>query len=507
MNECYRRIRYLMGSFFEITAYGEKEACSEGIIAAFNEIARVERLLSVYRPQSNLSQVNRHRRKGTLSIDPELFDVLTQSMKYAEKSGGAFDPTASPLIRLWGFGPGGERSAPPGKEEIAALLDRIGFRNIRLTAGQIELLNEDIEMNLGAIGKGYAIDRAVEKLRVHGISQALISCGSTMYALGAPPGERGWRVNIQHPRQEEERIGTVYLCDQALSTSGDYEKYFIFEGRRYSHLIDPRTGYPTEGLASVSVIAPNAMEADVLSTATFILGAPEGTMFLGGFPGVEGLVVEEEDEALSFDRTEGWDRVSADFSLNRRHFLALASLFLIGLFLPTRGEAATVYLTEEEGLRKIMPEADRFEDDRVDLTVDQLAQVQKLAGRAFREDDYLFRIGKKGDEAVGYATVLEVIGKERPITFLIGIHPDGEIKGVEVLVYRESRGSEVRNPRFMAQFLRKKVDNPLRLGNDIESISGATLSARAAAYAVKKALAIFEVIYKRSAPLDGKQRQ
>ncbi|WDT82155.1 MAG: FAD:protein FMN transferase [Candidatus Manganitrophus sp.] len=90
-----------MGSFFEITAYGEKEACSEGIIAAFNEIARVERLLSVYRPQSNLSQVNRHRRKGTLSIDPELFDVLTQSMKYAEKSGGAFDPTASPLIRLW----------------------------------------------------------------------------------------------------------------------------------------------------------------------------------------------------------------------------------------------------------------------------------------------------------------------------------------------------------------------------------------------------------------------
>lgn len=501
----------MMGSFFEMTVYGEGARCEQGVAAAFAEIAGIERLLSVYLPHSELSRLNVCRAERMHPVSQELFDVLAKSINYAAESSGAFDPTASPLIRLWGFGPGGERALPPTKEEIAALLDRIGFQNIRLASGRIELLKDGIEINLGGIGKGYAIDRAVEKLRLHGISQALISCGSTMYALGAPPGEPGWRIGIQHPREEEGRIGTVYLCDQALSTSGDYEKYFIFEGRRYSHLIDPRTGYPTEGIASVSVIAPNSMEADALSTATFILGAPVGKMFLGGFPEVEGLVVEERDgEALSFHRTEGWERFSADLSLSRRRFLALASLFLAGLFLPTRGEAATVYLTEEEGLRKMMPEADRFETDQVDLSVDQLAQAQKLAGRAFREDDYRFRIGKKGEEVVGYATILEVVGKERPITFLIGIQLNGEVKGVEVLVYRESRGSEVRNARFMAQFVRKKIDNPLRLGDDIESISGATLSSRAAAYAVKKALAIFEVIYKRRispAPSEGEQRQ
>ncbi|TAK01563.1 MAG: FMN-binding protein [Candidatus Manganitrophaceae bacterium] len=500
MNECYRRIRYLMGSFFEVTAYGEKESCAKGVIAAFTEIARVERLLSVYRPQSDLARLNAYRKGGTLSVDPELFEVLAQSILYSEKSGWAFDPTAAPLIRLWGFGPGGERSIPPEKEEIAALLDRIGFQHVRLASGQIELLKEGMEINLGGIGKGYAIDRAVEKLREQGITQAMISCGSTIYALGAPPDQKGWRIDLQHPRREEGRIGTVYLCNQALSTSGDYEKYFIFEGRRFSHLIDPRTGCPAEGIAGVSVIASTAMEADALSTAVFVLGKPAGQVFLKRFPGAEGLIVEEErDKELSFHRTEGWERSPAGPSFSRRRFLALASMAMIALFLPIQAEAAVVYLTEEEALRKMMPEADRFDPHPVDLSADQLAEAQKLAGRAFREDDYRFWVGRKGEEAVGYAALLEVVGKERPITFLIGIRPDGEIRGVEVLVYRESRGSEIRNPRFMAQFVKKKIDNPLRLGDDVESISGATLSSRAATYAVRKALAIFEVVFKKRA--------
>ena len=498
MNECYRRIRYLMGSFFEITTYGEREVCAKGVIAAFMEIARVERLLSVYRPQSELTRVNAERKKGALSIDPELFDVLTRSIAYAEKSDGAFDPTAAPLIRLWGFGPGGERSAPPGREEVAALLDRIGFRHVRLSCGQIELLKEGMEINLGGIGKGYAIDRAVETLRAFGIRRAMISCGSTIYALGSPPGEKGWRVDLQHPRREEGRIGAVSLRDQALSTSGDYEKYFIFEGRRFSHLIDPRTGYPAEGIAGASIIAPTAVAADALSTAAFILGEKQGRSFLRRFPGVEGLIVEAaRGNRLSFHPTEGWAGFSADRAFSRRRFLALASLAMIGLFLPIRGEAAVVYLTEQEALKKMLPEADHFEPEQVDLSADQLSRAQRLAGRAFREDDYRFWVGRKGPAVVGYATVLEVIGKERPITFMIGIAPSGEIKGVEVLVYRESRGSQIRNPRFMAQFVGKKIDNPLRLGDDVESVSGATLSSRAATYAVKKALAIFEVAYKK----------
>lgn len=498
MSECYRRIRYLMGSFFEITVYGEREVCSKGVIAVFAEIARVERLLSVYRSQSDLTRVNEYQKQGTLSIDPELFAVLTRAMAYAEKSDGAFDPTASPLIRLWGFGPGEERTVPPEKDEIDFLLDRVGFRNVRLASGKITLLKAAIQINLGGIGKGYAIDRAVEKLREEGITRAMISCGSTIYALGSPPGEEGWKIDLQHPRREEERIGTVTLRDQALSTSGDYEKYFVFEGRRFSHLIDPRTGHPAEGTACVSVMAPSAMEADALSTAAFVLGKFEGRLFLERFPGVEGLIVEEEKgSTLSFCQTKGWERSPMLPSLSRRRFLALASVAMIALFFPLQGEAAVVYLTEEEALRKMMPDAVRFDPHPVDLSADQLAEAQKLAGRAFREDDYRFWIGRKGEEVIGYATVLEVVGKERPITFMIGIQPSGEIMGVEVLVYRESRGSEIRNPRFMAQFVKKKVSNPLRLGDDVESVSGATLSSRAATYAVKKALAIFEVVFKK----------
>lgn len=485
-----------MGSFFEISAYGDREACSNGMTAAFAEIARVERLLSVYRPESGLSRVNAFAGKGALAVDPELFDLLARSIGAAEKSGGAFDPTAGPLIRLWGFGPGGERSAPPDEKEIAPLLDRIGFRQIRLAAGRVELLKEGIEINLGGIGKGYAIDRAARELREVGIDRAMISCGSAIYALGAPPNAEGWRIDIRDPRRDRARMETLSLRDRALSTSGDYEKYFIFEGRRFSHLIDPRTGYPPEGVAAVSVVAPTAVEADALSTAAFILGERQGRSFLRRFPGVEGLVVKEEYGKRVVHRTDGWGGVSANPAVSRRRFLALASLAMIGLFLPIEGEAAVVYLTEEEGLRKVLPEADRFDPDPVHLSADQLAQAQRLAGRAFRESDYRFWIGRKGEAIAGYATVLEVVGKERPITFLIGIGPAGEIKGVEVLVYRESRGAEIRYPRFMAQFAGKKIDNPLRLGDDVESISGATLSSRAATYAVRKALAIFEAAVK-----------
>ncbi len=145
----------------------------------------------------------------------------------------------------------------------------------------------------------------------------------------------------------------------------------------------------------------------------------------------------------------------------------------------------------------MMPEADHFDVEEIRLSPDQASKAQELAGKAFRESNYRFTVGRKGVEAVGYALKLEVIGKERPITFLIGIEPQGEVRGIEVLIYRESEGSEIRHPRFMKQFFKKKNEDPLRLGQDIQPISGATLSSRAATYAVRKALSIFEVVYKK----------
>ncbi len=489
-----------MGSPVEITAYGEKEVCSNGIEAAFLEIGRIERLLSVYQPHSILAQINRLSR-GCISVPQEVLELLSKSIRYAKESQGAFDITAGPLIRLWGFGPGKEKSEPPSREEIIASRRSVGSEHLRvhLDSGELELLQEGMELNLGGIGKGYAIDRAARVLASYGIRRALISCGSTLFALGAPPGRRGWPVLIRHPRLDEKQIGTLFLSNQALSTSGDYERFFVFQGKRFSHLVDPRTGYPVQGMASVSVIAPTAMEADALSTAGFILGEREGKDLLERFSDFEGYFVKENSEGIvSFHSTSGWSRSEVPFHLSRRRFLALLSGSLIGLLIPFPARATVVFATEEEALRRMMPDADRFDTDEVDLSPDQLSKAQALAGKSFREKKFRFKIGRKGAEAVGYAVVLEAVGKERPITFLIGIDPNGGVRGAEVLIYRESEGAEIRHPRFMAQFVKKKMEDPLRLGQDIQVISGATLSSRAAAYIVRKALSIFEAVYKKT---------
>jgi len=490
-----------MGSPIEITAYGEETSCRNGIEAAFVEIGRIERLLSIYQPNSVLAQINRFSKKGSISVPGEVLELLSKSILYAKESQGAFDITTGPLIRLWGFGPGKEKREPPSREEIIAACRSVGSEYLRLhpDSGELGLLQEGMELNLGGIGKGYAIDRAARALRAFGITRALISCGSTLFALGTPPGRRGWPVAIRHPRLEKKEIGALFLSDQALSTSGDYEKFFVFQGERFSHLIDPRTGYPVKGMACVSVIAPTAMEADALSTAGFILGEREGSELFKRYSGVEGLFVKEDSEDnLSLHSTSGWNRSEFPSVQSRRRFLALLSSFFVGLMFPFSAQAAVVYATEEEALRRMMPEADRFDTDEIDLSSDQLSKAQTLAGRGFREKKFRFKIGRKGEETIGYAVVLEAIGKERPITFLIGIDPNGGVKGAEVLIYRESEGAEIRHPRFMAQFLKKKMEDPLRPGQDIQVISGATLSSRAAAYVVRKALSIFEVVYKKA---------
>jgi thiamine biosynthesis lipoprotein len=489
-----------MGSPIEITAYGEEEVCSNGIEAAFLEIGRIERLLSIYEPNSALAQINRLSKKGSISVPGEVLEVLSKSIFYAKESQGAFDITTGPLIRLWGFGPGRERREPPLAEEIIAARRAIGSESLRVhpDSGELELLREGMELNLGGIGKGYAVDQAAHTLKAFGITRALISCGSTLFALGAPPEQRGWPVVIRHPRLDKKEIGAFFLSNQALSTSGDYEKFFVFQGKRFSHLIDPRTGYPIQGMASVSVIAPTAVETDVLSTAGFILGEQEGRALLERYSGVEGLFVKEDSEDnFSFHSTSGWHRAEVPSLQSRRRFLALLSGFFIGLIVPLSAQATVVYATEEEALRRMMPDADRFDTDEIDLSPDQLSKAQTLAGKGFREKKFRFKIGRKGEETVGYAVILEAIGKERPITFLIGIDPNGAVKGAEVLIYRESEGAEIRHSRFMAQFLKKKTNDPLRPGQDIQVISGATLSSRAAAYVVRKALSIFEVVYKK----------
>lgn len=493
----------LMAAPFEISAAGDAKTCSRAIEAAFQEAARIEKLFTIYQPQAPLACFNRLSKKGVTFLDREILQVLSKAIVYAEKSAGAFDPVAGRLVDLWGFGPGDATETPPSDAAIAHARSRSGysFLKIDIAAGRLECLRDGLQINLGGIAKGYAIDRAVSVLKDHGIARALVSCGSTLYGFGRP---QHWRIAIQHPRREAEVLQEIDLSDCALATSGDYERCFVHNGLRYSHLIDPRTGFPVAGMvASVSVIAKTAMAADALSTTAFILGTEHGRRLLEAESAVSGfLVLEDKNRVLSFKPTQGWPGFSTAQALGRRRFLKVASLIFMGVLLPggllwPRKLQATMirFATEKEALARMMPEADRFSLDPVHLNDEQLQKAQNLAGKGFRQKTYNFWVGYKGDNAIAYALKLDVVGKKRPITFLIGMTPTGIVKAVEVLVYRESKGSEIRYARFMKQFYQKTRKDPVRLGRDIRSISGATLSSRAAAYAVRKTLSIFEVVY------------
>jgi Na+-translocating ferredoxin:NAD+ oxidoreductase RnfG subunit len=235
------------------------------------------------------------------------------------------------------------------------------------------------------------------------------------------------------------------------------------------------------------------------------MGPEEGLEFLQKQPNVEGLLASQRSNGkLQWFQTAGW----ADFdpkprihsSLERRKFLvgllAIAGYLILG---PRSGYAIN-YLTREEALQKLIPHADGFKEEVISLSPSQREEVQKLLGNRVKEIEFTFWVAQKSGTPVGYAALLDVIGKEQPITFMVGVGSEGTVLGVEVLTYRESQGSEIRSSGFMNQFVDKTLDAPLKVGRDIHSISGATLSSRSTAYAVKKALALIQVVYLRSGP-------
>jgi thiamine biosynthesis lipoprotein len=490
--------RIHMGTPWEIRAHGTPPDERRAVEAADQEIERVESLLSRFRPGSEISRINRCNGPCRIRINPEVGRVIAEALRYAVLTEGAFDPTAGALSRLWGFGPEGPRTVPPDEERIQATIERLGYRQVCIDEVRFELTlrRPGMEIDLGGMGKGYAVDRAVAVLKENGINRAWVSCGSTAFALGPSKHHDAWRVGIRDPSGSGRIIQTVQIRDRAIATSGAYEQFFNYEGRRYGHICDPRTGYPAAGSAGVTVIAPTATEADALSTAAFVLGARSGRALLDLQEEVEACFFEVRAGSFSIKTTRNWKRVCSG-GLNRRRFLVglMAAAGLLVLKPPA--VSGTVYLTDEEALRLMMPEGREFKKETVTLTDPQAAEISQRLEKRIEENVYTFYRGTGSDSAVtiGYAVVLNVIGKERPITFMVGVDPQGRLIGIEVLTYRESRGSEIRSKRFINQFIGKTLDAPLKLGRDIDGISGATLSSRSTAYAVKKALALAHVVY------------
>ena len=266
-----------MGATYSIALYGYDRVKMEAAAdAAFDEVRRLDELLSNYQPGSQWSEVNRNAAIQPVKVSPELFQLLAACVEYSRESEGAFDITVGPLMKVWGFYKG--TGHLPHKPEIAAALAKVGYRHIVLdkAAQTVRFDRSGVEMDPGGIGKGYAVDRMVEVLKNNGFRTALIAgSGSSIYGMGAPPDEpRGWPVKIKDPWDNRKTQAEVFLKDSSMSTSGSYEKFFRAEGKTYAHIMDPRTGYPAQGSVSVSVISPRTIDSEVWAKPYFINGRP-----------------------------------------------------------------------------------------------------------------------------------------------------------------------------------------------------------------------------------------
>lgn len=263
--------RRAMACRFEVTLSDEDARHVEAARAALDEADRVEGVLSVFRDTSEVAGVNRAAASGPVLVGDMLFSLLERCRALQAATGGAFDPTSGPLTRCWGFLV--RQGRIPTAEEIADAMASVGFDKVRLDAAarSVRFAAAGVALNFGGIGKGLALDRMAALLRARGVPRALVSAGgSSAIAIG---GGDGFAVDLTSPRVPDP-LGRLYLAEAALGTSGAGEQYFEADGRRYGHVIDPRTGWPCEGVLSASVVAPEATLADALSTA-FLVGGPD----------------------------------------------------------------------------------------------------------------------------------------------------------------------------------------------------------------------------------------
>lgn len=265
-----------MGATFSVVLYGsDQELMNRAIDAAFEEVHRLDELLSNYKPASEWSRINRDAALGPVVVSSESFQLLSDCIEYSRASEGTFDVTVGPLMRAWGFF-GGDRKVP-SSDQIREALEIVGSHHIQLNAQKwtVHFDHPGVEIDPGGVGKGYAVDRMVEILRSRGFRNALVAAsGSSIFGLGNPPEEpRGWPISIADPWDHRKNAAQVFLKDMSLSTSGSYEKSFRVAGHRYSHIMDPRRGVPAESAVQVTVVAPRAIDSEVWAKPYFIQGS------------------------------------------------------------------------------------------------------------------------------------------------------------------------------------------------------------------------------------------
>ena len=267
--------RRAMATEFVVMLPGIVGPNAEKAVLALAQIDAIESNLSIYRPQSDISRLNQQAGKGPVKISADTAEVLARAIELSRLTDGAFDVTAGPLVLAWGFTK--RQGQKPPDSVIAEAAARVGYENLKVdvAAHTAELLEPGMSVNLGAIGKGFAIDKVAASLRASEVTDFLIHSGkSSVLASGddLPGSGMGWMVAIEHPLLVGERLGGLRLRDEALGTSGSGKQFFHHRGKRLGHVIDPRTGWPAGEMLSLTVVTPNATDADSLATGLFVMG-------------------------------------------------------------------------------------------------------------------------------------------------------------------------------------------------------------------------------------------
>jgi thiamine biosynthesis lipoprotein len=291
--------RVVMGTFSRVVVIARTErGANAAIRAAFGVQDRVNELMSYQREDSELGRINREAAARPVAVDPMTFEVLKQAVHFSELSGGAFDVTVGPLMDLWKQA--GETDTPPTPEALAAARAKVGYDKLILDEqnGTVRFAVPGMKIDLGGIGKGYAVDQAVAAMQKQGALGGMVDLGGNIRCFGRPPyGQSYWRVGVQDPNVAPDQIGgskpllVLALTDESVATSGDYRRFVKVHGHKQSHILDTRTGQGAGALVSDTVIAPDAITADALSTAVNVLGPEKGLALIERIPSVEAILI------------------------------------------------------------------------------------------------------------------------------------------------------------------------------------------------------------------------
>ena len=292
-----------MGTTYHVKIVSENLRSTSGIKAKIEtRLKEINRSMSTYQKDSEISRFNKYIKIGQqFNISRDFFDVMKVAQRIYQLSEGAWDGTVNPLVDLWGFGRGKRLDIIPSEDKIAALLLQIGFGNIEIREPGFLLKNsEAVSLDLSSIAKGYGVDQIAELIRKEGFENYLVEIGGEVFASGYRQDGKQWRIGINRPKPDaafDDVYKVVNLYNRAFATSGDYRNFFVLDGTRYSHIIDPRTGYPvSNGVVSVTIIAPDCTLADGLATAIMVLGVEKGIELINRLDAVEGLIVIEKKD-------------------------------------------------------------------------------------------------------------------------------------------------------------------------------------------------------------------